>query len=110
MKRLLVLVSIVMLCSVSFAGDQSSQKAWDGYVTDLHCGTHCERSPDGKPDKACVRSCVRKGSKYGLWRGNHVYPVEPQAKAAQYEAEAVHVTGTMVNGTIRIESIGLRSK
>jgi hypothetical protein len=110
MKRVFTLASILMFSSVCLAGDQNNQKAWDGFVTDMHCGTHCQRTSDMKPDKACVRECVRKGSKYGLWRGNHVYPVEPQAKVAQYEAEDVHVTGTMVNGTIRIESIGLRAK
>jgi hypothetical protein len=109
MKRVLILVPLLMLSSACLANDQS-QKAWDGFVTDMHCGTHCQRTSDMKPDKVCVRECVRKGSKYGLWRGNHVIPVEPQVKAAQFAAEDVHVTGTMVNGTIRIESIALRAK
>ena len=109
MKRVLIACSALVLSSVCFAGDQS-QKAWDGYVTDMHCRTHCQRTSDMKPDKACVRECVRKGSKYGLWRGNHVIPVEPQSKVAQFAAEDVQVTGTMVNGTIQIQSIALRSK
>jgi hypothetical protein len=110
MKRLFLMATFLAFSSVCLAGDQNSQKVWDGYVTDLHCGTHCQRTSDMKPDKACVRECVRKGSKYGLWRGNRVIPVEPQMKAAQFAAEDVHVTGEMVNGTIRIESIALRSK
>jgi hypothetical protein len=48
---------------------------------------------------------VHKGSKYGLWYGNHVYELEPQAKAAKFAAENVRVTGTMSNDIIRIESI-----
>jgi hypothetical protein len=109
MKRVFAVVSLCMLSSVCFGKDQNP-KAWDGFVTDLHCGTHCQRTSDMKPDKACVRSCVRKGSKYGLWRGNHVYPLEPQAKLAQFAAEDVHVTGEVVNGTIQIDSIRLRNK
>jgi hypothetical protein len=53
---------------------------------------------------------VRKGSKYGLWHGNHVYALEPQEKLGKFAAEDVHVTGTMMNGTIQIDSIALRHK
>ena len=49
--------------------------------------------------------CVRKGSKYGLWYGNHVYELEPQEKAAKSPAENVRVTGELVKNTIRIQSI-----
>jgi hypothetical protein len=107
MKRIFAVVPLLMLSSVCFGKDQ---KAWDGFVTDTHCGTHCQRTSDMKPDKACVRLCVRKGSKYGLWHGNHVYPLEPQAKVAQFAAEDVQVMGEMVNGTIQIQSIALRGK
>ena len=41
---------------------------------------------------------------------NRVYPLEPQAKLAQFAAEDVHVTGEMVNGTIQIQSIALKGK
>jgi hypothetical protein len=63
-----------------------------------------------RPDRACVRLCVRKGSKYGLWYGNHVYELEPQAKAARFAAENVRVTGELANDTIRIRSIALITK
>jgi hypothetical protein len=63
-----------------------------------------------KPNKECVRLCVRKGSKYGLWYGNHVYELEPQVKAAKFASENVRVTGTMSNEIIRIESITPVSK
>jgi hypothetical protein len=53
---------------------------------------------------------VRKGSKYGLWYGNHVYELEPQAKAAKFAAENVRVTGELENDTIRIRSIALLAK
>jgi hypothetical protein len=45
-----------------------------------------------------------------LARSSSVYPVEPQAKLAQFVAEDVRVTGEMVNGTIQIHSIALKGK
>lgn len=107
MRHLFAIVSLFVFSSLSFAQKQTT---WDGFVTDTHCGTHCQRTSDMKPDKACVRLCVRKGSKYGLWQGNHVYPMEPQAQLSQFAAEDVQVTGTMSNGVIQIESIRLRSR
>jgi hypothetical protein len=104
MNAISVLVTLLMLTPFCFG---QSQKTWDGFVTDTHCGTNCQRSSDMRPDRACVRVCVRKGSKYGLWYGNHVYELEPQAQAAKFAAENVRVTGEMTNDVIRIQSIAL---
>jgi hypothetical protein len=93
---------LLVLSSLCLA---QSPKSWDGFVTDTHCGTSCQRTSDMKPDRACVRLCVRKGSKYGLWYCNHVYELEPQAKAAKFAAENVRVTGELENDRIRIQSI-----
>jgi hypothetical protein len=99
----------VFLISTSLTFGQN-QKTWDGFVTDTHCGTNCQRTSDMRPDRACVRVCVRNGSKYGLWYGNHVYALEPQAKASRFAAENVRVTGELENDTIRIRSIALIPK
>ena len=63
MKRLFAAIALV---AWSFVGFAQSRTTWDGLVTDMHCGTNCQRTSDMKPDKACVRLCVRRGSKYGL--------------------------------------------
>ncbi len=76
----------------------------------LMLGTNCQRTSDMKPERACVRLCVRKGSKYGLWYGNHVYELEPQAEAAKFAAENVRVIGEFEKDTIRIQSIALAAK
>jgi hypothetical protein len=102
MKGAFALISMLLMSSLCLA---QSPKTWNGFVTDTHCGTNCQRSSDMRPDRACVRICVRKGSKYGLWYGNHVYELQPQAKAAKFAAENVRVTGEMANDIIRIESI-----
>ena len=74
-------IALLLLISHPFVLAQSSQ-VWDGYITDSHCGTHCQRTSTMTPDLACVRLCVRRGSKYGLWHGDHVYVLEPQSQAA----------------------------
>jgi hypothetical protein len=48
---------------------------------------------------------VRKGSKYGLWYGNHVYALEPQSAAAQFAAANVRIVGSLSKDVISIESI-----
>ena len=95
----------VLLFAFASFGSSQNQTAWDGFVTDTHCGTHCQRTSAMTPDRACVRRCVRQGSKYGLWHGNHVYVLEPQSEAAKFAAENVRVTGELSNDTIRIKSI-----
>jgi hypothetical protein len=107
MKRVCAVLVFLISTSLTFG---QNQKTWDGFITDTHCGTNCQRSSDLPPDRACVRLCVRKGSKYGLWYGNHVYALEPQAKAARFAAENVHVTGELTNDMIRIRSIALIPK
>jgi len=88
----------------------NGQQTWHGYVTDTHCGTNCQVTSKMKPDKHCIKMCIRKGSKYGLWSANHVYVLEPQAKAARFKAEDVEVSGSLDAGTIHIGSINRRSQ
>ncbi len=102
MRSLGALLLFLSFGSLGFAQNQST---WDGFVTDTHCGTHCQRTSAMTPDRACVRRCVKQGSQYGLWYGNDVCVLEPQSRAAKFAAENVRVTGSMVDGTIHIESI-----
>ena len=96
---------LLLLVVSSQLGYAQSPGTWNGYVTDTHCGTNCQRTSSMTPDRDCVRRCVKRGSKYGLWSGNHVYTLEPQAKASKFAAENVRVTGQMANDTIQITSI-----
>jgi hypothetical protein len=102
MKSLFAAMLLLASGSLGFAQNQST---WDGFVTDNHCGTNCQRTSAMTPDSACVRRCVRRGSKYGLWYGNHVYVLEPQSQAAKFAAEKVRVSGDLSNDTIHINSI-----
>jgi hypothetical protein len=100
-----VAITLLLAAAISVGQAQTPTKTWDGFVTDTHCGTNCQRTSAMTPDRACVRLCVRKGSKYGLWYGNHVYALEPQSKAARFAAEKVHVVGELSNDVITITSI-----
>lgn len=106
--RLKLTLLLLLPCSALLLG--AADSTWTGYVTDTHCGTHCQRTSDMKPDAHCVQLCVKKGSKYGLWSGNHVYVLEPQKQAAAFAAENVEVHGTMRNDTIYITSINAMAK
>ena len=92
-----------VLAASPFTGAQ--QQSWVGYVTDTHCGTNCQVTKNMTPDLKCIRRCVKKGSKYGLWSGNKVYALEPQAEATRFAAKNVKVTGTLSGDTIRISAI-----
>jgi hypothetical protein len=95
---------LLFLVTTAAAAPQT-RTTWDGFITDTHCGTHCQRTSHMTPDPACVRLCVRRGSKYGLWYKDRVYVLEPQAKAAKFAAESVRVTGSLSGDTIHIRSI-----
>jgi hypothetical protein len=101
------LFAAMLLLAFDSFGLAQNQTTWDGFVTDTHCGTHCQRTSAMTPDRACVRRCVRQGSKYGLWYGDHVYVLEPQSKAVKFAADNVRVIGALSNGTIYIKSIAL---
>lgn len=86
-------------------GLASESNTWVGFVTDTHCGTHCQRTSAMTPDRAYVRRCVKEGSKFGLWYKDSVYVLESQSEAAKFAAENVRVVGDLSQGTIRIKSI-----
>ena len=96
--------TVLSFCAISFCASGSKQQ-WTGYVTDTHCGTHCQVTSKMTPYLKCIRSCVKKGSKYGLWVGKHVYVLEPQAKAAAFAAKNVKVEGVLKGNTIQMASI-----
>ena len=84
---------------------EAQQQTWVGYVTDTHCGTNCQVTKNMTPDLKCIRRCVKQGSKYGLWSGEKVYALEPQAKAMGFAAKNVKVIGTMTGDTIQATEI-----
>jgi hypothetical protein len=98
----------LLLMAVSSAfGHGQGPRIWDGFVTDTHCGTNCQRTSTMTSDRVCVRLCVKRGSKYGLGSGDHVYILEPRSKASKFAAENVRVTGDLATDTIQIKFLAL---
>ncbi len=107
MRKASLALAFTLFCAFG-AEPQSSPtnlRTWIGYVTDMQCGTHCKQVSPKVPDPNCVKLCVAKGSKYGLWSGNNVYMLEPQAKLVSFAAENVKVRGTLEGNTIQIVSV-----
>ena len=105
MKAFPTFPATLLLLILSSSAVPQTENTWDGFVTDTHCGTNCQRTSAMTPDRACVQRCVKNGSKYGLWYGDHVYALEPQSQAAGFAAESVRVTGVLTGETIHIRSI-----
>ena len=107
MSKLCLIFAFTLCCGVKVLSHSTPSDAhvWTGYVTDTHCGTHCQVTSHMKPDLHCVRLCVKRGSKYGLWSGKRVYVLEPQAKAAALAAQEVRVTGRIEGNTIYMRVI-----
>jgi hypothetical protein len=103
------LVVLLLLLGPSALTQQMQQQTWVGYVTDTHCGTNCQVTKNMTPDLKCIRRCIQKGSKYGLWSGDKVYLLEPQAKAMKFAAQNVKISGTISGDTIQIAEIKMLS-
>ena len=99
------LTTLLLLLGSRALTQQTQQQTWVGYVTDTHCGTNCQVTKNMTPDLQCIRRCVRKGSKYGLWSGDKVYVLEPQANAVKFAAKNVKISGTISGDTIQIAEI-----
>ena len=46
------LCATILLLAFSSFGFAQNQTTWDGFVTDTHCGTHCQRTSAMTPDRA----------------------------------------------------------
>ena len=106
---LLRLVVLLLLSGSTALTQQTQQQTWVGYVTDTHCGTNCQVTRNMTPDLKCIRRCVRSGSKYGLWSGDKVYVLEPQAKAMKFAGQNVNISGMISGDTIQIAEIKMLS-
>lgn len=103
------LVVLLLLLGSGALTQQTQQQTWVGYVTDTHCGTNCQVTKNMTPDLKCIRRCIQKGSKYGLWSGDKVYLLEPQAKAMKFAAQNVKISGIISGDTIQIAEIKVLS-
>jgi hypothetical protein len=104
-------ISCLALCSLAAAGPRQAAppapQTWMGFVTDTHCGTHCQVTSNMTPDPKCIQECVKKGSMYGLLSFGKMYVLNPQSLASKYAAKNVKVTGTAYGEVINAKSIAV---
>ena len=95
MKRSVAL-ALTMVIAVSFVAlyaADAKETTFHGVITDDMCG----KKHMGGDDKACAVKCVEKGAKFALYdpKADKVYALSDQAKAREYAADHVVVTGTL---------------
>jgi hypothetical protein len=101
-------LALGVLAAAGLSGAQDTQ-TFRGTITDDMCalGGHAAMRM-GPTDAECARLCVMiHGGAFVLDDGSHAYTLSDQARAEQFAAQAVTVSGTLdaENGTIRVESI-----
>jgi hypothetical protein len=85
-----------------------------GEVTDTICasaGSHTSmmaKTPAmGHDNATCTKKCAELGAKYVLMDDDskRVYPLDDQTKAAQFAGQKVKITGTLVDGAIKVTNM-----
>jgi hypothetical protein len=90
--------TLTLIFATVFVGQaQAATNAWDGFVTDTHCGTNCQRTSAMTPDKACVRLCVRKGSKFGFTGSISWTPSVARHLPADRRGGSLQISGYLTN-------------
>ncbi|HET6374083.1 MAG TPA: hypothetical protein VFG76_12310 [Candidatus Polarisedimenticolia bacterium] len=95
MKRI-VAVSLALVFSVAFAALYASDAKptmFHGVITDDMCG----KNHMGGDAKSCTLKCVEKGAMFALYdpKADKVFALSDQAKAKEFAAEHVVVSGTL---------------
>jgi hypothetical protein len=53
----------VLFFAFNCAGYSGDQNTWSGFVTDIHCGTNCQRTSAMTPDRAVCSPMRQTGIK-----------------------------------------------
>lgn len=108
MKKLAALagmIALVVAGSLVFAGAEGKSEAasWTGWITDETCGAK-NANADGK---ACALKCAKAGAKLVLYvdADKKLVGLDNQDEAMKHVGVPVTVTGTLENGTIKVQKI-----
>ncbi|MCL4489277.1 MAG: hypothetical protein M1570_14270 [Chloroflexi bacterium] len=75
-----------------------------GIVTDSLCGQHHFTSSNA----VCVRNCVKRGAKYALYDGKHLYTLGDQQVGERFAGQSVNISGTLDRATKTVRVISIR--
>jgi hypothetical protein len=109
MKKLFAVAALVALCSVAaFAGQ------WTGYISDEKCASAGAKSAKAsdwinpKAFESCAQKCAKEGSKViFLTEDNKQVALDADSlkKVMPLLGHRVSVTGTMENGTLKVDTV-----
>jgi hypothetical protein len=94
-----------LLWSASPDSDGTTDRRFQGRVTDTHCG---RSHPEGDQAADCVRECVRNGlGQYALFVPSEgkTYIMDNQDEVGLYSGQRVVVKGQLEDETIKVSSI-----
>ncbi len=98
-----ILLALVAVVAPVLAGDENKAVSWNGWITDETCGAK-NANAEGK---ACALKCAKAGAKLMLYveGDKKLVGLDNQQEAMKHVGVPVTVTGTMENGTIKIDKI-----
>ncbi len=98
MKRFFALSSLlVMTAGLSFAG------SWTGFVTDAKCA---KAGKAGEAHAGCAKGCIGGGAEAVLVDADgKIMQIADQDKVKEHAGHKVTVTGSEVDGKIKVESV-----
>jgi len=109
MKKSLAIVALLALIALPALGEKLT-----GYVSDEKCAAHSSKSAKAtdwinpKAFESCAQKCVKDGSPMVfVTEDNKVLKLDADSKqkASAHLGHRVSVTGTVENGTLKIEKI-----
>ena len=116
MRKLIgMIVALVVVVSVSVAGQKPPEQTWTGKISDSMCkDKHPAGEHEGKKmtDADCTSVCVKKGAKYVFVSEGKVYQLANQSSKtiASHAGEQVQLTGEMKGDTITASKITSAAK
>ena len=100
---MLAVVALVFGSAMALAGDEKKPMTWSGWITDEQCGAK-NASAEGA---ACTLKCHKNGLALVLYTmgEKELMKLDDQALAEKHVGHPVTVTGTIENGTIKVQKI-----
>jgi len=121
-KRIIVLVSSLLLAAMIFAAPKDS--TYTGEIMDSQCAKNASHGPmlkkegmgdkdpnDAMAKKMCTMNCVKHGGKYVLFDAvkKSVYQLDDQTKPEQFAGANVKVSGTLDKATKTIHVMSIEA-
>jgi len=105
-KRVLVVIGLYVISMTLLAA--AKDMSWDGWISDSKCGAKGANAAHA----ACAKKCIDAGEKPVLVtdKDQKVVPISNPDAVANNIGQHVKVTGTMDNGTLKVDKVTMLSQ